>query len=75
MSLPSFYCRRCRRRALASCRGLKEKYGNPSMGELARLMAAAANPPSKLAGVEGQVLCSALPKNRPSKAGQPSSMQ
>lgn len=54
-------CRRCGRHATARTYALKAKYGNPTLGEVARMVAADGNPPCNLASVEGNVLCSVLP--------------
>lgn len=58
-------CRRCDRHATARTHSLKAKYGNPALGEVARMVAADGNPPCNLAGVEGNVLCSVLPVEPP----------
>lgn len=60
-----FGCRRCDRRASASTQALKAKYGNPTLGDLARLVAADGSPPCNLAGVMGQILCTAIPIEPP----------
>lgn len=55
-------CRRCKRQAEARVFALRSKYGNVTLGEVARLVATDGNPPCNLASAEGSVLCSAVPK-------------
>jgi hypothetical protein len=58
-------CRRCNRHASASTAVLKAKYGNPTLGEVARAVAADGSPPCNLASAVGNVLCSAIPIEPP----------
>ncbi len=58
-------CRRCNRHATARTHALKAKYGNPTLGEVVRMVAATGSPPCNLAGVEGKVFCSVIPEEPP----------
>lgn len=60
-----FDCRRCDRHATASTYTLKARYGNPTLGDLARRVAADGSPPCNLAGVEGNALCTVVPIEPP----------
>lgn len=51
-------CRRCNRHATARTHALKSRYGNPTLGEVARMVARDGHPPCNLADVDGNVLCS-----------------
>lgn len=58
-------CRRCRRHASAPTAVLKARYGNPTLGEVARLVAANGKPPCNLASAIGAAPCSAVPVEPP----------
>lgn len=58
-------CRRCQRQATATTYALRARYGNLTLGELVRRVAADGNPPCQLAGVEGNVLCAVRPEEPP----------
>lgn len=58
-------CRHCNRDATARTRALKSRFGNPTLGEVARMVAADGNPPCNLADVQGSVLCSVQPAEPP----------
>lgn len=58
-------CERCQRRTTATTYALKIKYGDLTLGEIARRVAADGSPPCQLAGVEGRVLCSVRPEEPP----------
>ncbi|WP_423069038.1 hypothetical protein [Devosia sp. CN2-171] len=58
-------CRRCDRQATARTHALKARYGNPTLSEVAFMVAADGSPPCNLAGVEGNALCGARPEEPP----------
>lgn len=55
-------CRRCDRQATARTHALKARYGNPTLSEVAFMVAADGNPPCNLAAVEGNALFGARPE-------------